>query len=118
MTYDGEPLAGATVTVYASLADYRSGEEAASFGPTPSSGDLTVALPPGMYYVTAAGKAPVDGRSLFSFYGNNPVTVAPERAVPLRLALSLLTPPPRYVDDREEVGAVLEGTVAHGGAPL
>jgi hypothetical protein len=44
--------------------------------------------------------------------------VAPERAGLLRLALSPLPPPPRHVDDREEVGAALEGTVAHGGAPL
>ena len=118
VTYDGEPLAGATVSVYASLPDYRSGEEAATFGPTSSSGDLAIALPPGRYYVTAAGKAPVDGRALFSFHGNNPVTVAPERAGSLRLALSLLPPPPRYVDDREEAGAGLEGTVTQGGAPL
>jgi hypothetical protein len=117
-TYGGEPLPGALVTVHASLSDYRSGEEGATFGPTESNGDFAFDLPPGRYYVTAAGKSPVDGRALFSFYGNNPVTVVQERTAPLRLALSLLPPPPRYVDDREETGAGLAGTVVHGGAPL
>jgi hypothetical protein len=118
VTYGGEPLTGAFVTVYASLANYRSGEEAATFGPTPASGDFTFALPPGRYYVTAAGRSPVDGRALFCFYGNNPVSVAPGRTAPLRLALALLPPPPRYIDDREEAGAGLAGTVNHGGIPL
>lgn len=118
VTYDGEPLSGALVTVYGSLPDYRSGEEAAAFGPTPSSGDFSFALPPGRYYVTAAGKSPVDGRALSSFYGNNLVSVVPGRTVPLRLALALLPPPPRYVDDREEAGAGLAGIVAYGGVPL
>jgi hypothetical protein len=119
VTFRGEALAGAVVTVYDTMTAYREGLAAYTCGPTAENGDFAVDLPPGRYYVTAAAEGPgaVPGR-LFNFHGSNPVAVPPSTRVPLGISMAPLPPPPRFMDDPETGGGGIAGVVLHEGEPL
>lgn len=119
VTFEGEALAGAVVTVYDTLAAYREGLAAYTSEPAAENGNFAVDLPPGRYYVTAAAERPgaVPGK-LFNFHGSNPVAVPPSTRVPLGISLAPLPPPPRFVVDPGTGGGGITGVVLHEGKPL
>lgn len=119
MTFRREAIAGAVVTVYDTMADYRRGAAAYTCRPTAENGEFAIDLPPGRYYVTAGAENPgaAPGR-LFNFHGSNPVAVPPSTRVPLGISLAPLPPSPRFVDNSGKDGGEIAGVVLHEGEPL
>ena len=117
VAFEGEPLAGATVSAYRTLDDYRSRVEAAISSPTDEGGDFTLDIPPGRYYAAAAGES-ADGTLLYGFHGSNPLNVPPGRFAVVGFSLSALPLPPDTSPLPAPDGGKIAGMVVSAGAPL
>lgn len=93
----------ATTTTLGGKALFRS-------SPTSSEGTFTLNLPPGEYYLLARSK------SLFSFYGRNPLTIPDQGIKDLKIGLLPLPDPPRIESVGIEEG--VSGEVVSDGIPL
>lgn len=106
----GEPLPGIRVGVWPGL-DF-SGEPLARSVPTAEDGSYSLDLPPGDYALFATDTE----RSLFAFFGRNPITVG---GAPLWAGLQAVpVTPPRQQGYDDEYSAAIEGTVRLDGEPV
>lgn len=105
-----EPAAGIRVSAYP--VESPSLAEAAPFvsPPTAADGRFRLELPAGEYYFLARGEG------LFSFYGRNPVAVAPPGVTEMNLGLVAEAAPPAAAEPFVATGVT--GIVLHDGRPL
>lgn len=105
------PLDKAVVKAYPTLHDALYGSNAAVSTPGAKSGFFTLELPPGSYYLTAAGTG--KGEKFFSFHGANPIKVE-DKPVWLPFAASVLT---AAVEKSSGVSKI-SGSVIYKGKPV
>jgi len=113
--YQEKPVAGATVYACDDPARLFGAEPAPMSATTDSEGRFVMELPKGDYYLGATMKME-DGSAFFSFYGGNPVSVAPARAATATLNL---LPRPAHTDSEPSDGkGGIDGVATYDGKPL
>lgn len=112
VTFEGAAVPAATVTLYDRYG--LSGKRATGSARCASDGGFSLAVPPGTYYAEAAGT--FEGSEVFAFSGQNPLVLPKgERWLGMK-AVRVLAP--ESVDGPAGRGAVLEGELRFGGAPV
>lgn len=107
---DGVGTAGVTVGAYPATALSFAGPPAHVSAPAAADGTFALELPPGNYYLLAAGNG------WFSYYGRNPLTVPAEGLTEVNLPLvpSVSPPPTQPV----AISGGIAGQVLHEGKPV
>ncbi len=97
LTYNGEPLAGAVVTVYTDLNTQLKGMGLGMTAPTDKQGIFEAEMPPGTYYLVArkrnsgAMMGPLRDGDYFGFYPANPLQIKEGELA--RVAIAMLEVP-------------------------
>jgi len=97
LTYNGEPLAGAVVTVYTDLNTQLKGMGLGMTAPTDEQGIFEAEIPPGTYYLVArkrnsgAFMGPLRDGDYFGFYPANPLQI--KEGELSRIAIAMLEVP-------------------------
>jgi len=105
-----QPVAGVRVSAYPVDSPTLAGRAPFVSSATGSDGRFRLDLPAGEYYFL------VRGEMFFSFYGRNPVSVAPPELVELNLGVVAEVAPPAVVDSFVSTGVA--GVTLHEGVPL
>ncbi|NOY13178.1 MAG: hypothetical protein GXP51_05690 [Deltaproteobacteria bacterium] len=97
LTYNGEPLEGAVVTVYTDLTSQLKGMGLEMIAPSDAQGIFAAEIPPGTYYLVARKRnsgalmGPLRAGDFFGFYAANPLLIRQGELA--RVAIAMLKVP-------------------------